>query len=385
MPAFNIDDLQAMARRRLPGVVWRYFEGGAEDELTLRANRAAFDALHFAPRILVDVSRRSQRTAVFGTPFDCPFGISPMSPLGLCRFEADIAMARAAREANVPFVLSSHAFARVGRVAAEAGGAPWFQVYPPTDRGRAKAELDAARQAGCEVLVVTADVAVNGNREYNQRNGFTVPLRLDWRTVAQGLMHPTWFVNVYLRSILRSRPSTARARRDFHDWDDLSWLRASWPGKLVVKGILSAEDARLAVQHGSDGILISNHGGRQLDGAPAPLDVLPQIAAAVGGGVALFVDGGIRRGADIVKALALGAHMAFIGRAALYGVAAGGQAGARRALQILKAEVDRVLALLGCNSLDELGPHSVARGRTPPADARPLGGRPTIVRIGADR
>ena len=381
MAAHNIADLQAAARRRLPGVVWRYIEGGAEDELTLRANRAAFEALHFTPRTLVDVSRRSQKVTVLGVPFDSPFGISPMGPLGLTRYEADIALARAARAANVPFVLSTHAFVPLPRMASESGGAPWLQLYLPIDRVRAKAELERIREAGCEVLVLTTDVAVRGNREYNERNGFGVPLRLSWRSIAEGLAHPGWLVDVYLRSILGRRLGESRTRRDLHDWNDFVWMRAAWPGKLVIKGILSAEDARLAVQHGADGILISNHGGRQLDGAASTLEVLPEIAAAVGERIAIFVDGGIRRGADIVKALALGADMAFVGRAALYGVAAAGEAGARRALQILKTEVDRVLALLGCNSIDELGPHFVGGARSDP-EPRPLGAKPTIVRLG---
>jgi len=379
--AYNIADLQAAARRRLPGVVWRYIEGGAEDELTLRANRAAFDAICFTPRTLIDVSRRSQKTTALGSAFDCPFGVSPMAPLGICRYQADIAVARAARAANVPFILSTHAFVPLQRVASEAGGAPWFQIYLHADRARAEAELERARRAGCEVLVLTTDVPVGGNREYNERNGFGVPLRLGPRTLVEGLLHPRWLVDVYLRSICGRRRGVARTRRDVHDWHDFAWLRGAWPGKLVVKGILTVEDARLAAQHGADGIVVSNHGGRQLDGAPAPIEVLPRIAAAVGGRMAIFLDGGVRRGADIVKALALGADMAFVGRAAAYGVAADGEAGARRALQILKTEVDRVLALLGCNSIDELGPHCVGRARSDP-EPRSLGTKPTIVRLG---
>lgn len=355
-PAYNIADLQEAARRRLPDVVWRYIEGGAEDEVTLRANRAAFEAIQFAQRTLVDTSQRSQRVSVLGIPYDSPFGISSMAPLGVCRYKADIAVARAARAANVPHVLSTHAFVRLEHVAREAGGAPWFQVYPPGDRARAAAELERARRAGCEVLVVTADVPVRGNREYNDRNGFGMPMRIGLRTIAQGLLHPRWLVDVYFRSIWRRKIGESQTRRDLHDWRDFAWLRDAWPGKLVIKGILTAEDARLAMEHGADGIVISNHGGRQLDGAPATLEVLPQIAAAVGGRIAILVDGGVRRGADIVKLLALGADMAFVGRAALYGVAAAGEPGARRALEILRSEVDRVLAFLGCNSIAELGP-----------------------------
>ena len=373
--AFNIADLQAAARRRLPGVVWRYVEGGAEDEVTLRANRAAFEAIHFAPRTLLDVSERSQQVTVLGMSFDSPFGIAPMAPLGVCRYQADFATARAARSANVPLVLSTHAFMPLERVTRAAGAAPWFQIYPSGDRAQAERELERARGAGCPVLVVTADVQVRGNREYNERNGFGMPMRIGLRTVAQGLMHPRWLVDVYFRSIWRRRIAESRVRRDVHDWGDFAWLREAWRGKLLVKGILTVEDARLAADYGADGIVISNHGGRQLDGAPATIEVLPQIAAAVGGRVAVFLDGGIRRGADIVKALALGADMVFVGRAALYGVAAAGEPGARRALDILSSEVDRVLAFLGCNSIAELGPQHLRLPAVMPA-RRPAGDPP---------
>jgi isopentenyl diphosphate isomerase/L-lactate dehydrogenase-like FMN-dependent dehydrogenase len=355
--AHNIDDLRSAARRRLPRVVFDYVEGGAEDHVTARANRASFEALGFAPRTLVDVSQRSLKTTVLGLPFDAPFGIAPLGAAGVCWHEAEIAMARAARAANLPFVLSTHSFEPVERIAFEAGGPPWYQLYMPTQRDLAEAMLKRALDAGCEVMVLTTDVPVGGNREYNDRNGFGMPLRIGARAVADALLHPRWLAGVYLRSILRRPLPHWGDRRDRACWDDVAWLRSRWPRKLVVKGILGVEDARLAVEHGADGVCVSNHGGRQLDGAPATLDVLPAIAAAVGERAAILLDGGVRRGADIVKALALGADLVLVGRAALYGVAAAGEAGARRALQILRSETDRVLALLGCGSVDELGPH----------------------------
>ena len=351
----NIAELRAAARRRLPRVVFDYVEGGAEDEVTLRANRAAFEAIRFAPRTLVDVSRRSLATRLFGRDFDCPFGIAPLGAAGLCWHEAEIALARAARSANVPCALSTHSCVPLERVSREAGAAPWFQLYMPRDRGAAAELLARARDAGCETLVVTTDVPVGGNREYNERNGFGMPLRLGLRTVLDGLAHPRWLASVYARSRFAAMAGWGE-RRDAMDWSDLAWLRNAWSGKLVVKGILGAQDARLAVSHGADGLVVSNHGGRQLDGAPATLEVLPQVVAAVGEEVAVLVDGGFRRGADIAKALALGARMVLVGRAVLYGVAAYGEAGARRALQILRSEVDRVLALLGCTTAAELGP-----------------------------
>jgi isopentenyl diphosphate isomerase/L-lactate dehydrogenase-like FMN-dependent dehydrogenase len=355
--AHNIDDLRAAARGRLPRVVFDYLEGGAEDHVSARANRESFEALSFAPRTLVDVSRRTLKTSVLGLPFDAPFGIAPLGAAGVCWHDAEIAMARAARAANLPFVLSTHSFVPVERVAFEAGGPPWYQLYMPTQREVAEAMLKRAFDAGCEVLVLTTDVPVGGNREYNDRNGFGMPLRIGARAVVDALMHPRWLAGVYARSLLLRPLPHWGDRRDRACWDDVAWLRRHWPRKLVVKGILGSEDARLAVELGADGICVSNHGGRQLDGAPAPLAVLPEIATAVGGQTTIIIDGGVRRGADIVKALALGADLVLAGRAPLYGVAAAGESGVRRALQILKVETDRVLALLGCSSIEELGPH----------------------------
>jgi isopentenyl diphosphate isomerase/L-lactate dehydrogenase-like FMN-dependent dehydrogenase len=368
--ALNVDDLRRIARRRLPRVVWEYLEGGAEDGVTLRANREVFEAIRFAPRTLVDVSRRSQKATLFGRVYESPIGIAPMGAAGLFWHECDIALARAARSANLPFVLSTHSFVPLERLAWEAGGPPWFQLYMPREREAAKAMVRRALQAGCEALVLTTDVPVGGNREYNQRNGFSLPLRLEPHKVADALAHPRWLLGVFARAWL-ARPNPMRlaewtTRRDRHCWQDFAWLRDAWPRRLLIKGILGVEDAVLAAEHGADGIFVSNHGGRQLDGLPSPMEVLPAIAAAVGDRLAIVVDGGFRRGTDIVKALALGADMVFLGRAAMYGAAAGGEAGVRRALQLLRAEIDRVLALLGCLAIDELGPHHV---RMPPKEA----------------
>jgi len=380
--ARNIEELRRIARRRLPRIVRDYVEGGAEDHVTLRANRAALQAIRLAPRVLAGAAQRSQRTRLFGRDHDSPFGVAPIGAAGLVWHEAEIALARAAHAFNVPFVLSTHSFVPLARVAQHAGGAPWFQLYLPNNRIDAGNLVALARDTGCEALVLTADVPVGGNREYNDRNGFGIPLRLGARTVLDGLLHPRWLAGVYFRSDWRSAQATNLSewstRRDAQGWSDFDWLRRAWSGKLLIKGILTAEDALSALEHGADGIVVSNHGGRQLDGASAAIEALPPIAAAVAGRMAVLVDGGFRRGADIVKALALGADMVLVGRAALYGAAAGGEAGARRALHILKTEVDRVLALLGCASAAELGPRHVRlagrpllgldRGR--PGDAR---------------
>jgi len=354
--ARNIEDLRRLACRRLPRIVRDYVEGGAEDHLTLRANRDAFEAIRLAPRVMTDIARRSQKTKLFGREYDAPFGVAPIGAAGLVWHEAEVAMARAARAAGVPFVLSTHSLVPLARVAAQAGGAPWFQLYLPNNRINAGNLVAQALDLGCEALVLTADVPVGGNREYNDRNGFSLPLRLGLRTLLDGALHPRWLAGVYLRSDWRGKLAEWSTRRDTQTWSDFDWLRRAWPRKLLVKGILGPEDALLALEHGADGMFVSNHGGRQLDGAPAAIEVLPQVAAAVGGRMAILLDGGVRRGADIVKARALGADMVFVGRAALYGVAAGGEPGARRALEILKSEVDRVLALLGCASAAALSP-----------------------------
>ena len=361
--ALKIDDLRRLARRRLPRVVYDYLEGGAEDDVTLRANREIFESIRFVPRTLVDTSQRSQKVKIFGRVYETPIGIAPMGAAGLFWHDADIALARAARSGNIPFVLSTHAFVPLERLCWEAGGPPWFQLYMPREQADAQKLVRRAREAGCEALVLTVDVPVGGNREYNERNRFSLPLRLDARKVLDGIAHPDWLLNVFLRAWLaRENPMRQPewcTRRDHITWCDVDWLRDAWPRRLFVKGVLSVEDAQLAAEHGVDGIFVSNHGGRQLDGAPAPLEVLPQIAAAVGDKLTVMVDSGFRRGSDIVKALALGADMVFIGRAAMYGVAAGGEAGVRRSLQILRSEIHRVLALIGCASAAELGPQHV--------------------------
>jgi isopentenyl diphosphate isomerase/L-lactate dehydrogenase-like FMN-dependent dehydrogenase len=374
--ALNIDDLRLIARRRLPRLVYDYLEGGSEDHLTLKSNREVFDTIRYAPRTLVDVSQRTQKVTLFGKEYDGPIGIAPMGAAGLFWHEGDVALARAARSANIPFVLSTHSFVPLQRLAWEAGGPPWYQLYMPRARDTAEKMVKRALDAGCEALVLTTDVPVGANREYNERNGFGLPLRLEPHKVLDGLLHPRWLLSVFARAWLsREQPmklSEWATRRDHMSWQDLAWLRSAWPRKLFVKGILGVEDAQLAAEHGADGIFISNHGGRQLDGLPSPIDVLPQIAAAVGDRLTIMVDGGFRRGTDIVKALALGADMVFIGRAAMYGAAAGGEAGVRRALQLLRSEIDRVLALLGCCSIEELGPHNLRLAPKEPAQVRPM-------------
>lgn len=352
--ALNLHELRDAALRRLPRVAFGYLEGGAEDHLTYNANRQALDRIRFVPRTLVDVSRRSQDVTVFGRHWASPFGIAPTGAAGIYCRGAEIALARGARDANVPFVLSTHSFVPLATVCREAGAAPWFQMYIQPRRTDTETLVCEARDAGCEVLVLTVDAATGGNREYNYRNGFSIPVRITRRTVLDGLRHPRWLFDVYCRTLRGRRLIEWTVPHDRGTWSDLGWLRRVWPRKLVVKGVLTVEDARLAEAYGADGVWVSNHGGRQLDGAPASIEALPPIADAVGRRLTIMVDSGFRRGTDVVKALALGADMVFFGRGALYGAAAAGEAGVRRALDLLRIEVDRTLALLGCNAVAEL-------------------------------
>jgi isopentenyl diphosphate isomerase/L-lactate dehydrogenase-like FMN-dependent dehydrogenase len=377
LDAHNIHDLREAARQRLPKVCFNWLEGGTEDHFTWRRNRAAFEDIRFSPHVLVNVGNRSQKTELFGKTFESPFGIAPTGAAGLYGYRADMALARAAQQAGVPFILSTASFDPLEEVAkAAAGGTLWFQLYMSKNRETAGRLVQRALDAGFEALVVTGDVPMIGNREYNKRNRFSAPFRLTSSTLLDGLMHPRWLTGVFLKTLLDSGvpryqnddspPNTQsivaapvasfQARRDELDWDDFDWLRQRWPRVLYLKGVLRADDAALAKQHGADGVFVSNHGGRQLDGAPAPIEVLPAIRAAVGPEFKVMLDGGIQRGSDIAKALALGADMAFVGRATLYGLAAGGEPGVHHALALLRGELDRVMALLGVRSVAEIGP-----------------------------
>ena len=367
-----------MAVRRLPRIASQFLEGGAEDDVTLQRNRAVFREIRFRPRTLVDVSVRSAAATLFGQRHAVPFGIAPTGMAGLYAFDADVKLARAAAEAEIPFILSTASLVRMERVIAEGGGTQWFQLYMSKERPPAQALIDRACAAGFAALVVTTDVVVQANREYNDRNGFSIPFRMTPRTLWDGVLHPQWLCGVFWRTVLHSgvprfqnldaqeggkiiaKPiEEFRLRREALNWDDLRWIRSIWPRKLLVKGILTPHDALAAREAGADGIFVSNHGGRQLDGAVSPLDALPAIRAAVGDDFTLLADSGFRRGADIVKALALGADFCFTGRATLYGAAAGGQAGVAHAINIFAKEIDRVMALLGCRSVAELTPDAL--------------------------
>ncbi len=374
--AQNIEDLRAIARSRLPKIARDFLDGGAEDNLTLDNNRDVFRRIRFRPHTLIDVSKRSAKTEIFGKTFSAPFGIAPTGAAGLYGFKADTAMARAARDTGLPFILSTASFEPLEEVAQAAnGGTLWFQLYMAKNRAPVEKLVTRALNAGFEALILTSDVAAMGNREDNRRNGFTTPLKLNLRNLIDGALHPRWSVDVFLRTLLDSgvpryqnvsrdgneriidsKVAEFQERREEVNWEDFRWLREFWPRKLFIKGVVRGDDAAKAQQLGADGVLISNHGGRQLDGIISPLEAIPEIRAATGDNFMVMADGGFRRGADIIKAVALGADMAFVGRPLLYGISAGGEAGAKHALTILQSEIDRVLALTGICSIDELGP-----------------------------
>ena len=382
--AINIDELRSLAERRLPRMVFEYLEGGAEDERTLRSNLEAFARWEFVPRTLIAVPERSLGAALFGTPVAAPLLIAPTGFNGMLTRDADVALARAARAAGIPFTLSTVSTSSIEEVADRSGGRLWFQLYPIQDRRVVESLVRRADRAGYEALVVTSDVPVYGNREWDQRN-YIAPGKPRLRAKLDVLAHPRWLLDVMIphgaprfANLVEFLPPEHATAIDgarymstqlnpLLDWEEVRWLRDLWPRRLLVKGVLSVDDARIAAQRGLDGVVLSNHGGRQLDGAVSPLEILPEVIRVVGDRLTVIIDSGFRRGSDIVKALTLGAHAVMLGRAVLYGVAVAGEAGAAHALGILTSEADRVLALLGCRSPKELSPALLrpARGWRP--------------------
>jgi len=365
-----VEDYRRLARRRLPRLAFDFIDGGADGEVTLRHNLAAFERLTLRPRHLVDVSSRSLETTVLGERVALPVLIAPTGMSRVAGRAGDVAGARAAAGAGTVFVLSTMSSNSIEDVRAATSGSLWFQLYLWAERAILERLLDRARAAGCRALVVTVDVPVIGNRRRDARNGFALPPRVRWRTAADLLRHPRWLAHApsavgaahFLDDAGVSPSATMEHARLVNrllanpgsSWRDLTWLRDRWDGPLLVKGTLTAEDARLAVECGVDGIVVSNHGGRQLDGAPASLDALVEVAEAVGDQVELLVDGGVRHGTDVIKARALGARAVLVGRPWLYGLAAAGEAGVAGVLEILRAEIDRALALLGRPRFDDV-------------------------------
>ena len=360
----SLDDIERAAARVLPRPLFGYIAGAAEDNASLQGNRAAFARWQLVPRVGRNVAHRELSIDLFGHRYSAPFGIAPMGLAALSCYQGDLAMARAAQAANIPYVLSGSSLTRLETVL-EAAPNSWFQAYLPGDPERIHALLQRVQAAGAPVLVVTLDLPTAGNRENLARVGFTTPLRPSLRLAWDGLVRPRWLVQTWLRTLLsqgmphfennfatRGAPIVSRqvlrdfSKRDHLNWDHVRDIRHQWRGPLVIKGVLHPDDVAQCHALGADGVILSNHGGRQLDGAVSPLDML-ESALQVSGDMRVMLDGGVRRGTDVVKALSLGAHAVWAGRPFNFGAAVGAQAGVTRAIDILREEVDRNLALLG--------------------------------------
>jgi (S)-mandelate dehydrogenase len=368
-----VADLRRLARKFLPLPVFDYLDGGAENEVAMRHNRAVFERVRFRPRTMVDVSKRSTRTVILGKPAAAPFAIAPMGGLGLFWPRAEIALARACAAAGVPFALSTGSSARIEEVAEAAGdGQLWFQLYVFKDEKMNRALVERAQAAGYAALMVTTDTHMFPKRHRDLRNGFRATLKKTPRNILSVLSRPRWMWKIMIRRGLPAMVNLATAadrpidrvsaagyfsteRRASFDYEHLKELRRRWKGPLLVKGVLRADEAIQISNCGADGVILSNHGGRNLESAAAPLEVLPEIVDAVGKRMSVLIDSGFRSGNDIVKALALGAEAVLLGRAGAYAVAAGGEAGVGHLLDLMRDEVDRTLGYLGCTAVDQLG------------------------------
>jgi len=363
---FSVEDYRRAAQRRLPKMVFDYLEGAADDESGLTHNRVAFDRWALRPKRLVDVCHRDQAVNLLGRKIPSPLVIAPTGLNGAFWPRGDLALARAAAKAGIPFALSTASNMSIEEVARDVSGDLWFQLYV-VHRELAKQLVERARRAEYSTLILTTDVAVNGFRARDLRNRFAMPFSPTLRTAIDGLRHPRWLCS-YLASGMpqlknfsatnatdtASQAAVLKRQMDASfNWDDLRRLRDQWPGKLLVKGILTAEDATRCIEAGADGVVVSNHGGRQLADLLAPLDALSEIAH-VSGNASVIVDSGVRRGSDVIKAISLGANSVMLGRATLYGLAARGQTGVEHVIAMIQSEIDRTLALIGCPSIDGL-------------------------------
>jgi L-lactate dehydrogenase (cytochrome) len=368
----SIDDFRDLAKRRIPRAIFDYADGGSYDERTIRRNAADLDAMSFRQRVMVDVSKISLATSLLGSPVSMPLAIGPTGLAGLFHADGEILGARAAAACGIPFCLSTMSICSIEDVR-EATKAPfWFQQYLMRDRGFNQELIDRAAAAQCSALMLTLDLQVIGERRRDPRNGLTIPPQLTLRNAWDIATKPNWALRVLFgkrrtfgnlvgriggSSGINTLAEWIATQFDASaNWRDVEWVRSRWPGKLILKGVLDAEDARLAAAAGADAMVVSNHGGRQLDGAPSSISVLREIVDAVGGRCEVMFDGGVRSGQDIAKALALGARGALIGKAFLYALSAAGEAGVTKAIEIMRNELRVTLALTGTSTIDAVGP-----------------------------
>lgn len=370
---YSIADFREIAKRKLPKGLFEFIDRGNDDEIAMQENIAALARIKLVSRVLTDVSKRNLSIKLLGKQQALPFAIGPTGSAGLTWFEGEIALAKAAAKLGIPFTLATGSMTAMERVVSEAGGTLWFQLYLWPDRSLSHQLVRRASAAGYDALVFTVDTPVAPGREYNLRNGFVIPFQFTRHNVIDVLKHPGWLLGVigkylshsglpkyanfpeHMQTKITALPmGRSMATNESMSWEDLKELRKIWPRKLIVKGIQHPEDAKLAIQYGADAIVVSNHGGRVLDSSPATIDILPKIVERVNQQATVLIDGGFRRGSDIIKALALGADSVLLGRAPLYGTASAGQVGAERVLGLYKNEIDRVLGLIGCQDVNDL-------------------------------
>jgi L-lactate dehydrogenase (cytochrome) len=371
--AASVEDLRRVAKRRLPAGVFDYIDGGAEDESALSRNAEAYRRIEFRPRILRDVSKIETGTTLLGRPIPLPLVLAPTGFTRIADPQGELAVARAAARIGIPYSLSTMGTRSIEEVAEVCSGPKWFQVYTWRDRALVRSLLERAKAAGYEAILLTVDTAVLGRRERDVRRGYTLPPKIGPGTIIDGMLHPGWTLDflrndpITFASVAADNPagdgSSAVTLADYINsqfdpalsWAEIEWLRSVWDGPIVLKGVQTVEDAELAVEHGVEAIALSNHGGRQLDGAPAIIELVEPVAQAVGGRIEIIADGGVRRGSDIVKALALGADAVMAGRASPYALGAAGEAGVDHVLRFLIEGMERTMALTGCQQVADIG------------------------------
>ena len=372
--SYSIEDFREIAKKRLPKGLFEFIDRGNDDEVAMVENIKALQSIKLVSRVLNNATLRNQSIELFGKKQQMPIAIGPTGSAGLTWFEGEIELAKAAAAKGIPFTLATSSMTPMERVVEKAGGSLWFQLYMWPQRELSHQLVRRAERAGFDALIFTVDTPVAPGREYNLRNGFTIPFKFTSRNIVDVALHPHWLFNVIgkylidsglpryanfpdeLQSRITALPmGRSMATNESLHWDDVQQLRDLWPRKLIIKGIQHPEDAKLALKYGADAIIVSNHGGRVLDSAPATIDILPEIVHAVKGKMNILIDGGFRRGSDVIKALALGADAILLGRPTLYGTASGGQVGAEAVIELYRREIDRVLGLIGCHDVADLG------------------------------